>query len=308
MGHGIDTYAKKDHRGDSREPGMKAVLAIVIAFGASFCTNYSTYMQKKAVDALPRLNWRFSWTVAKSFFTNRPWLGAMAVDALGTALFMVALIFAPVSIVEPILTAGIALLAYLAIKNLGERPSRRDFIAIGITVLGVILLAVSLAEGLPQTKQYDALPLALITLAVAAAAAGIPLTLQLSKRGSIAAGLGISGGLVIGIAGVFSRLLMGNFGSRWYLWLPVCLAAYPLGFGLFQAALQRGKAVVVAPLYNGLVVCVPIVMGSVALNESLPRSPALSALRIAAFALIVLGAVFLSGKTAGAGLTFREKP
>lgn len=276
---------------------MKAVLAIAIAFAASFCTNYSTYMQKVAVDALPQINWRFSWTVAKTFFTNRPWISAMALDALGTALFMVALIFAPVSIVEPILTAGIALLAYLAIKKLGEQPSRSDWIAIGMTVLGVVFLAVSLAEGMPQGKQYDGFLLAVVTLAIAAGAFAIPMILQRAPRGDLAAGLGISGGLIIGLAGVYSRLLMGNFGGRWYLWLPACIAAYPSGFAVFQAGLQRGKAVVVAPLYNGLVVCVPIVMGSVALYEKLPASVALGILRIAAFALIVLGAVFLSSRT-----------
>ncbi len=287
---------------------MKAVLAIAIAFAASFCTNYSTYMQKVAVDALPRIDWRLSWKIARAFFTNWPWLAAMAVDALGTALFMVALIFAPVSIVEPILTAGIALVAYLAIKKLGERPSRSDFVAIGMTVLGVIFLAISLAEGLPQSKEYDSFLLAVVTVALGITAAVIPLSLQRAEKGDIAAGLGISGGLIIGIAGVYSRLLMGNFGGRWYLWLPACVVAYPLGFGVFQAALQRGKAVVAAPLYNGLVVCVPIIMGSVALNEGLPRNPALGVLRIAAFSLIVLGAVFLSSRPTTAELALPEKP
>ncbi len=255
-------------------------------------------MQKVAVDALPRINWRFSWAVAKTFFTNRPWLAAMALDALGTGLFMVALIFAPVSIVEPILTAGIALLAYLAIKKLGEQPSRSDWMAIGMTVLGVIFLAVSLAEGLPQGKRYDGFLLAVVTLAIAAGAVLIPLVLERAPWGELAAGLGISGGLVIGLAGVYSRLLMGNFGGRLYLWLPICAACYPAGFAVFQAGLQRGKAVLVAPLYNGLVVCVPIIMGTVALYEGLPRNAALGALRIAAFSLIVLGAVFLSSRTA----------
>ncbi len=277
---------------------MKAVLAIAIALAASFCTNYSTYMQKVAVDALPQINWRFSWTVAKAFFTNQPWLAAMGLDALGTALFMVALIFAPVSVVEPILSAGIALLAYLAIKRLGERPSRSDSFAIGMTVLGVIFLAVSLAEGLPQNKQYDSFLLAVVTVAIAAGAIAIPLLLGNAAWGELAAGLGISGGLIIGLAGVYSRLLMGNFGGRWYVWLPICVAAYPAGFAIFQAGLQRGKAVVVAPLYNGLVVCVPIIMGTVALGEHLPHHAVLAALRIAAFALIVLGAVFLSSRTA----------
>jgi hypothetical protein len=41
---------------------MEETLALVIAFAASFCTNYSTYMQKKAVDTLPRLKVRLTWS------------------------------------------------------------------------------------------------------------------------------------------------------------------------------------------------------------------------------------------------------
>jgi uncharacterized membrane protein len=280
---------------------MKAVLAICIALGASFCINYSTYMQKKAVDALPRVKLRLSWPVIRAFITNRAWLSAMAVDALGTALFLVALIFAPVSIVEPIITAGIALLAYLAIKNLGERPGRFDFIAIGMTVLGMIFLAVSLAEGLPTEKTYNTFELWVAAAAIAALAVAVPLLLYFLKRGNLASGLAASGGLLIGLAGVFSRLLMGDFGGEWYLWLPVCMLTYPLGFMLFQTSLQRGKAVVEAPIYNGLVMCVPIVVGTIALNESLPSSPFLFALRVAAFALIIVGAVILSRRAAAGG-------
>jgi drug/metabolite transporter (DMT)-like permease len=276
---------------------MKEVLAIVIALSASFCVNYSTYMQKKAVDALPRLRLRLSRTVIRTFITNRPWLVAMSMDALGTGLFMVALIFLPVSIVEPIVTAGIALLAYLAIKNLGEKPSPADFFAIGITALGVILLAVSLAEGLPKGKTYNPLELWAVTCAVVIMAVSVPLTLHLMGRGNIAAALGVSGGLFIGIAAVFSRLLMGNFGGQWYIWLPACVLTYPLGFFIFQAGLQRGRAVVVAPIYNGLVVCVPIIVGTIALNERFPESPVLFGLRVAAFALIAFGAVVLSRRT-----------
>ncbi len=276
---------------------VKAVAAILITFAASFCVNYSTYMQKRAVDTLPRMRLRISWTVIKAFITDRLWLAAMAVDGLGTALFMVALIFLPVSIVEPIITAGIALLAYLAIKNLGEKPRRTDSLAIAITVLGVIFLSISLAEGLSGEKTFHPLELWVITGAVALSAIAVPLALQLSGRGNIAAGLGISGGLIIGMAAVFSRLLMGDFEGQWYFWLPACALAYPLGFAIFQAGLQRGRAVVVAPIYNALVVCVPIVMGTIALNEHLPDSPVLSTMRIAAFVLILFGTIVLSRRT-----------
>jgi drug/metabolite transporter (DMT)-like permease len=126
---------------------MIVTIFVLMAFGASFCENYSTYMEKKAVSDQPSLNLRLSWTVIRAFITNRPWLAGIVMETLGVGLYMVALIRLPVSIVEPIITAGIALVAYLAIKKLGETPGRLDFLAIGTIVIGVIFLAVSLAEG-----------------------------------------------------------------------------------------------------------------------------------------------------------------
>ena len=103
---------------------MYAWVAVLLAFGASFCENYSTYMQKKALGTMPTLGFKFSWTVMKAWITNIPWLSAIVMECVGVALYMVALIRLPVSIVEPIVTAGIALVACLAIKKLGEKPGR----------------------------------------------------------------------------------------------------------------------------------------------------------------------------------------
>ncbi len=281
---------------------MIEAVAVIIAFAASFCENYSTYMQKKAMNSLPSLSLRLSWTVLWTFFTNRPWLSAMVMECVGVSLYLVALIFLPVSIVEPIITAGIALVAFLAIRKLGETPSRVDFLAIGTIAIGVLFLAVSLAEGLPKHNTYQPLELWASAALVLFLAAAVPLGLYLFRRENIAAGLGFAGGLVFGLSAVFSRLLMGDFGNLWYVWLLACVFTYPVGFGLFQAGLQRGRAVVVAPIYNAMMLCVPIVVGTVALNERLPASAVLTVLRLAAFILIAGGAIVLSRSTAG------EKP
>jgi drug/metabolite transporter (DMT)-like permease len=281
---------------------MTEAIAVIIAFAASFCENYSTYMQKKAMNYLPSLNLRLSWTVLWAFFSNRPWLAAIVMEGVGVGLYMVALIFLPVSIVEPIITAGIALVAFLAIRKLGETPSRVDFLAIGTIAIGVIFLAVSLAEGLPKHNTYEPLELWASAALVLFLAAAVPLGLYLFRRQDIAAGLGFSGGLVFGLSAVFSRLLMGDFGNLWYVWLLACVLTYPVGFGLFQAGLQRGGAVVIAPIYNGMMLCVPIVVGTVALNEHLPANAALTVLRLAAFIFIAVGAIVLSRSTAA------EKP
>jgi drug/metabolite transporter (DMT)-like permease len=285
---------------------MKIAFALAAAFAGSFFTNYSTYLQKKAVDRLPSMRIRTSWPVIKAFATNVPWLTAMSMDALGTGLYLVALIFLPVSVVEPILTAGIAVLAYMAITRLGEQPDWADYAGIAMTVLGVIFLAVSLAEGLPEGTPYHSVELFFITIAVLGVAVAAPLLVALIRKGNVAAVLGFSGGLFIGVAGVYSRLLMGNFGGNWYIWILVCLVTYPVGFLVFQTGLQRGRAVVVAPIYNGLVMCVPVVVGMVALEEGLPSSAVLTAFRICAFGLIITGTLLLSRGAAGGAM--EKKP
>jgi uncharacterized membrane protein len=281
---------------------MRDVLAIAIAIVASICINYSLYLQKKAVDVLPTVKLRLSWDTIESFITNIPWLSAQAFNVSGFALYMVALAFAPVSIVEPIIAAGVALLAYLAIKNLGEKPRRVDLYAIGATIFGVILLGVSLAEGLPKDKLHDPIELWAFAGGIMLLSVVIPLILRGRGESSEAAGLGISAGLIMGIAAVFSRLLMGNFGHQWYIWLIACAATYTPGFVILQAALQRGMAVVVVPPYNGLMEFVPILVGTIALDEKFPKSPALTAIRIVSFVLILVGTVVLSRRAEETGV------
>src|SRR5450759_916828 len=65
-------------------------------------------------------------------------------------------------------------------------------------------------------------------------------------------------------------------------------------FIILQAALQKGQAIVVVPLLAGLSQLVPIALGMVALHEKFPKRPALSVLRIFAFALILVATVILS--------------
>jgi len=116
----------------------------------------------------------------------------------------------------------------------------------------------------------------------------------------LSVGLGISVGLFFGIAAVFQRLLMLyliNFETHWELFLiflVACICTYIPAFILLQAALQKGMAIVVAPIYNGLMEFIPIVVGMMALNEAFPASNLLKVVRILAFVLILTGTVILS--------------
>jgi drug/metabolite transporter (DMT)-like permease len=273
---------------------MTIWFAVLLAMGASFCENYSTYMQKKALGKLPTLTFKLSWTVIKTWITNWPWMSAVVMECVGISLYMLALTRLPVSIVEPIVTAGIALVAFLAITKLGEKPGMIDFIAMGTIVAGVIMLALSLAGGVDKHNTYMPAILWPAVAGVAFLAVAIPLGLFLFRKQNLAAGLGCAGGLVFGLSAVFSRLLMGNSGNLWFIWLLGCAVTYPMGFGLFQSGLQRGRAVVIAPIYNGMMLAVPIFIGTLAMNEHMPANDTLAMLRIISFVLIIFGSVVLA--------------
>ncbi len=277
---------------------MKTLFAIVMALVAAACLNLAIYLQKRAVDQLPQIKMKFSWALIKTFITNKPWLTAQVVNVIGFALYTVALDMAPVSIVEPLIASGVVLLAYLAMKHLGEKPRRIDLFAMGLSGLGVVLLGVSLAEGLPEDTLHDPL----LVWIFAGIAVGLAILVPLALRGNKAreaAGLGVSVGLFFGIAAVFQRLLLMQLGKDWTefaIFLVACALSYIPAFVILQAALQRGMAVIVAPVYNGLMEFVPIIIGMVALGEKFPSSVILTIVRILAFVLILAGTVILAGR------------
>ncbi len=264
--------------------------------------NTAIFLQKRAVLSLPEVRARLSWGVIKAFITNRPWLLAQAANVSGFALYMAALSFAPVSIVEPIIASGVVIPAWLAMRNLGEKPRKLDLLGMGMSVLGVVFIALSLMEGLPEDVLDHPLEIWLIAAAVFGLSLAVPLLMR-GKPGREAAGLGVSVGLLFGIAAVFTRLTLMFWNDEWLLFAlfaAACVAGYLPGFIVLQAALQRGMTAVVAPIYNGIMELVPIALGMLVLNERLPDSPVLTALRLAAFALIIAGAVTLSARAEAA--------
>ncbi len=289
---------------------MRELFALSIAVAASVLINMAIYLQKKAVTHLPQVKLRLSFAVIKSFVTNGPWMLAQAANVSGFSLYVVALSLAPVSIVEPIIASGVVLVVYLAMKKLGEKPRRSDLFAMGMSVLGVVLLGISLLEGLPEDELRHPLEVWVVAATIFALAMIVPMLTRGGTVNQRSVGLGVSVGLLFGMGAVFTRLVTLNWRHSWELaavFIVATIAAYLPGFIMLQAALQRGLATIVAPVYNGLMELVPIVMGMVVLNERLPSSIALSIARIAAFILIVAGAVILAQRMEGE-LEEDEKP
>lgn len=301
---------------------MVTVAAVACAVGTAIFFNLAMYFNKKAVAELPSVGLREEKKgVLKAFLANRLMHRFMFFGVIGIALYVAAISMAPVSIVQPIVSSGVVLLAYLAIRNLGETPRRVDYLAIGLNVTGVILIGVSLGEGLPEKVGHDPVLFWICAGAVVVLAVLVQVVMRGRTGNRQAAALGISVGLLYGIAAVFARLMVVDWGNRWSSSgvLALFSSVYLLGWlctfipaiVTVQAAFQRGMAVVVAPIFTSLAQLVPIVVGMVALKEPLPDSAVLTAARFTAFALIITGTMILSRRAeepAGAPAPAAEAP
>jgi uncharacterized membrane protein len=283
---------------------VNTFLAIICAVVASLAFNYAMYAQKKALAGLPEVKLPPSWTVLKAFLSNWLWLASIGLVLLGSVGYAYALSQAPISIVQPIMASGVALLAYLAIKNLGEKPRRKDLVAIGLSILGVVLVAVSMAEGLPKGVKHSATALWIFTGALIVVAAAVPFLMRGRGQGQRAAGLGVTVGILYGVSAVFAKLMLVDWGNQWaskgilVLFSSIFLLGWAItlapAFVILQAALQKGMAIVVVPILASIQQVVPIAMGMVALHERMPHDPFLTVVRISGFVLILVATVILS--------------
>src|SRR3954471_23229987 len=115
-------------------------LGIICAIGASALYNTSVALQAlEARDVGHEHALRVS--LIGRLVRNPRWLIATVIGLLGWPLEIVALLLAPLTVVQPCLASGLVLLLWLGARKLGEAPGRREFVAVAAIVLGVVGVA-----------------------------------------------------------------------------------------------------------------------------------------------------------------------
>src|SRR5205807_10431199 len=116
---------------------VELVLGILAAVGAS--TLYSLGIALQAMDAKEapheqQLRLALAWSLVRRV----RWLAGTGLSVLGFPLQVVALLLAPVVVVQPALAAGLLVLMVIAEHMLDERPGRVEYIAVSLIVVGVV--------------------------------------------------------------------------------------------------------------------------------------------------------------------------
>jgi len=278
---------------------MSIWAALGLAIVATCCYQIGTVMQKIGVGRLPRVGMtiRQGATLA-AFFRSPIWLGGLGVTTLGWVFFLFAVAHAPVSIVQPALGAGLALLAVFSVLILDEHLRPAEWVGIVAMIVGLVALGLSAARG-PEVQA--AAPGAVLLVSIGGAAL-LLLAARLGRSGQVlppAVILGFASGMLIGLAALYTKAMFvtaaqGLTVLAFAVFLPVTVFANLGGLWVQQAAFQQGRALIVVAVNAVTNKIVTILGGMLALGEVLPADGALSAARLAGFAAVIAGSVLLA--------------
>ena len=252
------------------------------------------YKHRGSVDAPPV---EFSRPVASSLALFRsPWyvLG-IAVAMASWGFHVAALALAPISLVQSTIAGGLVLLTVVADRAFGHDVTRREWIGVALTALGLAFLAATLS-GTGKEAHADYEPATLALYAGLATAAGIVLVVLARSRDRRAAPfLAASAGLIWGASDVSIKALSGSLDElgAGVLLHPLALVILTLSLvGLLVSArsLQIGGAVAVIAVTSAAANVVTIAAGPLVFGEPMPDAPLGLAVRLLAFALVIAAA------------------
>jgi len=266
-------------------PHASLVIGLVLALATAAAFNWSWVAQHAITSQLPRLELRRPIWSLKLLFAHRRWLIAFLVGIVGWFFYVLALRLAPLSLVQSVSAGGLGLLGVFAQRASGESLPRREWVGIGLAVVGLIFLSVSLADASTHAKHGSWF--ALGTWFVLSLLGVLLFLGPIAPLLAPGAAWGISAGLMYAAADVGTKAAVGG-GLFLLVILPVWLC-HGLAFTIIQMGFQRGRALATAGLSSFCTNALPIAGGIIVYQEHVPGG-ALGVLRVLAFACIVLGA------------------
>ena len=284
-------------------------LAQSLALGlvASLLLAFGLMMMKIRASALPIARGRGTPGAVMAWIRDPLWIGGLAVQAAGYALYVVALAGAPVSMMAVAMQGGIAMFVVLAVVFLGERARLLEWLGIGAFVVAALMLAGSLDAGAVQARPNVG---ALAIASVAAVAITLALLVAPAVRRNGAA-TAIASGIALGFAGLYTKPLADRLAAAPDLavlatvllaspYTYLAIVANVAGLVMLQNSFAMGRGIIAMPLSSAISNVIPIAGGIAVFGERLPGDPLAAAMRAGAFALTIAASAALAVGDVGA--------
>jgi hypothetical protein len=270
------------------------VLGIGAAVGAS--TLYSLGIALQALDAREAPHdEHLRLALVAGLLKRARWLLGTGLSILGWPLQVLALLLAPLVVVQPALAAGLLVLLLIAERMLGEPAGRYEYVAMSAIVVGVVGAALTAPpRHIHHGREALTITIVLVALGVASM---LPYILRAFGRQRAVVTM-IGAGVAFGWSGVATKLASDDFAAHHYLtaaaWGLSTAAASAVGVLSESSALQSRPAIQVAPVVFVTQTVIPVVLAPLLLGERFGDTPLGGVPLIASLFVLVAGAAALA--------------
>jgi drug/metabolite transporter (DMT)-like permease len=281
-----------------KPPGLALYLGLGLV--ASMLLASGLLMMKSRSARLPPVRTGKIFHSIINWIRDPVWSAGLGVQAIGYAVYIVALSDAPVSLVAVMMQAGIGLFVVFAVLFLHERASASEWAGIVGIALATVMLARSLEGGAVQGHATTLALFGMTAIAMLLAAAPYGLT-RLHRSGAATA---IASGVAFGLASLYTKALTDRFivetSTAVMLrvfanpWIYFTIGANIVGLILLQNSFYSARGIIAMPLSSAISNVVPILGGMAAFGETLPSDRTAALLRITAFTLSIASSAMLA--------------
>jgi drug/metabolite transporter (DMT)-like permease len=266
----------------------------VLALLCAFATNVGFLLKHRGACAAPDVSLRHPVASAVGLFRSK-WFSLGMLVALIAWLFHVgALAMAPLSLVQAVIAGGLVFLTVLAERFFGCSVGTRQWAGVGLTALGLVLLAITLPSG-GSSSSYSLAGMIAFESALLALGTFLVLSKKLGSHEHHGVMLGVAAGILFGVSDVAIKALTTSVGDEGVLgmlspWLLTCVLASVIAFYASARGLQKGEAVPVITLTSAAANVSAISGGILVFGDPMPGSTVGIVVQSFAFVLVISAA------------------
>jgi multidrug transporter EmrE-like cation transporter len=288
---------------------MTPFIGILLALACALSTNVGFLFKHRGACAAPAVDMRRPLRSARSLFRSRFFAIGMLIASVAWIFHVAAMAVAPLDLVQAVLAGGVVMLAIMAERVFGLRIGRRQWIGLGLTAAGLMLLGFTLPAqhgahsrfSVPGMIAFEAGLLVVGTLLIMGPRIGAPK----EHHGFM---LGAAAGILFGVSDVAIKAISGLVGADGVLglltpWMLVAIVASIAAFYASAKGLQDGDAVPVIAITGTAANISGIVGGILVFGDPLSGNPLMLVAECFAFALVLVAAWLTPSPRASASVS-----
>ena len=254
-------------------------------------------LKHRGACAAPDVSLRHPVSSAVGLFRSKWFAVGMLVALVAWVFHVGALALAPLSVVQAVIAGGLVFLTVLAERYFGCSVGTRQWAGVGLTALGLVLLAITLPHNGGHSS-YSTVGMIAFESALLALGTFLVLSKKLDSHEHHGVMLGTAAGILFGVSDVAIKAITTSLGTGGGVavlapWLLTCIAASVIAFYASARGLQKGEAVPVITLTSAAANVTAISGGILVFGDPMPGDPIGIFLQSFAFVLVIVAAALM---------------